>query len=177
MSLILIRQFHSPPPLKQVTNHLEMFFWSLTPSFQLWVFHFQHLIFKLGHFCSSGSCQDTPHSEPIDGSWVWRLVCLCVCKLIPHKNLIKNTYFWVFIYEVEGWRRLFARFFQIQKYSLSCPDWLSSVHIHFTNFFIIYSFASVCWHKQVLGPSGRGGWSPCDPKIRGSTPSVCKCLF
>lgn len=55
-----------------------------------------------------------------------------------------------------------------------CSDWLASVRVHFNPCFNILLLQRVSLTPPSQWPSGRGGWSPHDHKVRGLTPSVCK---
>lgn len=151
-----------------------MFLWSFTPSFQLRLSHFQHLILELGHLCSSSSWQNTPHLELINDSWVWRVVCLCVCNRIHKKYGKKTRIFKFWFSKVRGWRRPFACFW-IWKYFVSCRvlvGWSARASFLISVYFI-YSFERIWLTQLAHWPSGRGGWSPYDPKVKGSTPKAC----
>lgn len=47
----------------------------------------------------------TPHSKPINGSWVWRGQWWCFNKENPWLIPSKNMSYWVWNSKVQGWRR------------------------------------------------------------------------
>lgn len=83
----------------------------------------------------------------------------------------------IWISEVEGWRRPFHTKFEIKN--IMCHVLIgSSMHAFFFYLLFYYFISSVHFLTPLSAwPSGWGGWSPNDPKFKGLTPIVCKCLF
>lgn len=88
-------------------------------------------------------------------------------------KLIKNSYFWVWILSWSKVEDNRWHVFRIQTKWLSHFDWLDGARFSFIPLFY-YLFILIYFISQSsLWPNGWGGWSPRDPKVRGSTPNMC----
>lgn len=105
------------------------------------------------------------------------MFCFWLFNKIPWKNMVENIHFKVLISEFGSRKKMIVAHVWFQTYLLSCFDWLKRAHIPFIKC-VYYLFASVCSISKLgLWPSGWGGQSPHDPKVRGLTPTCAPWPF